>query len=137
MSVSTNSLNDINFDSFFQETILDNNGVSVTDINLGLMNLFHTFNNQSESLHEDERYLVHEFEEGYPDLVAKHSILASQDYWWWILLLNRLENPMTDLKAGWVYSINSQNQVAEFINTSNSQENSTNNKRIGTIVELN
>lgn len=137
MAVSTNSLNDISLDSFFQEMIVDNNGKSVTDINLGLLNLFKTFNEYSDQLNEDERYLVHDFEEGYPDLVAKHSILSDQQYWWWVLLLNRLENPMTDLKTGWVYSINSQNQIAEFINNSNSQENSTNNKRIGTIVELN
>ena len=52
MSVSTNSLNDVSFDSFFQEKIVDNNGVSVTDINLGLVNLFKNFNEQADNFTE-------------------------------------------------------------------------------------
>lgn len=137
MSISNNYLNDTNFDSFFQERILDNNGVSVTDINAGLVNLFTKFNNEADSFAESQRYLVSEFEEGYPDLVAMHSLLADQQYWWWILLLNRLEDPMTDLKPNWIYSINDTNQIDDFINKSNDTGNSDANKRIGSIVELN
>lgn len=132
-----NLLNDINLDSFFQERILDNNGVSVTDINAGLVNLFTKFNEEAESFSEEQHYLVSEFEEGYPDLIAMHSILSHQQYWWWILLLNRLENPMTDLKTNWVYSINSEQQINDFINKSNDTGKNDSNKRIGTIVELN
>ncbi len=132
-----NLLNSIKLDSFFQERILDNNGVSVTDINAGLVNLFTKFNEEANSFNEEERYLVSEFEEGYPDLIAKHSILTDQQYWWWILLLNRLENPMEDLKPNWLYSINSQRQINDFINKSNDSGNTNSNKRIGKIVELN
>ena len=106
MSVSTNSLNDISFDSFFQERIVDNNGISVTDINRGLVNLFKNYNEQADNFTEVERYLVGEFEEGYPDLVAKNSNLRNTKYWWWVLLLNNLENPMTDIRANWIYAIN-------------------------------
>lgn len=136
MAISTNSLNATNFDSFFQEMILDNNGIAVTDINAGLVNLFKTFNEEADNFSEVERYLVGEFEEGYPDLVAKNSNLANTKYWWWICLLNRLENPMTDIKANWVYAINSPATINSFINKSN-QIMSTSNRRIGTIVELN
>ncbi len=136
MAISTNSLNATNFDSFFQEMILDNNGIAVTDINAGLVNLFKTFNEEADNLSEVERYLVGEFEEGYPDLVAKNSNLANTKYWWWICLLNRLENPMTDIRANWVYAINSPATINSFINKSN-QIMSTSNRRIGTIVELN
>ena len=136
MAISTNSLNATNFDSFFQEMILDNNGIAVTDINAGLVNLFKTFNEEADNFSEVERYLVGEFEEGYPDLVAKNSNLANTKYWWWICLLNRLENPMTDIRANWVYAINSPATINSFINISN-QIMSTSNRRIGTIVELN
>jgi len=136
MAISTNSLNATNFDSFFQEMILDNNGIAVTDINAGLVNLFKTFNEEADNFSEVERYLVGEFEEGYPDLVAKNSNLANTKYWWWICLLNRLENPMTDIRANWVYAINSPATINSFINKSN-QIMSTSNRRIGTIVELN
>ena len=103
----TKHINDISLDSFFQDRIIDPNGVSVTDINAGLRNLFYNFNEYENNFTPDEKYFVSDIEEGYPDLVAKKSILGNQDYWWWITLLNRLENPMTDFKTNWVYSINS------------------------------
>lgn len=137
MAVATNYLNDTNLDSFFQERIIDNNGVSVTDINAGLVNLFTKFNEEADNFFEEQRYLVSEFEEGYPDLIAKHSILRDQQYWWWILLLNRLEDPMTDFQPNWIYSINDKTQIDSFINKTNETGTSNDNKRIGTIVELN
>lgn len=137
MSVSTNSLNDISLDSFFQDRILDNNNISVTDINKGLQNLFGFFNQKEYAMEETQRYLVSEFEEGYPDLVAKKSIMGDQQYWWWLLLANRLENPLTDIKANHIYSVLSNNDISSFVNDSNQSTDSANNKRIGTIVELN
>lgn len=134
----TNALNSITFNSFFQSRILDNNKISVTDINKGLQNLFKTFNENEERLFfETERYLVSEYEEGYPDLIARNCQLGRLQYWWWIVLLNRLENPMTDLKTGWAYSINPPEQITEFINISNSDNSTNANSRIGTLVELN
>ena len=112
------------------------NGVSVTDINAGLRNLFYNFNEYENNFTPDEKYFVSDIEEGYPDLVAKKSILGNQDYWWWITLLNRLENPMTDFKTNWVYSINSYAQISDFINTTN-EETSSNSSRLGKVVELN
>ena len=40
----TKHINDISLDSFFQDRIVDPNGVSVTDINAGVRNLFYEFN---------------------------------------------------------------------------------------------
>lgn len=137
MAVSINSLNDISLDSFFQDRILDMNKVSVTDINKGLKNLFGYFNDNEYKMEETQRYLVSEFEEGYPDLVAKRSIMGSQEYWWWLLLANRLENPMTDIEANYIYSVLSLNTINNFINDSNQSVQSGNSTRIGTIVELN
>lgn len=132
----TKHINDISLDSFFQDRIIDPNGVSVTDINAGLRNLFYNFNEYENNFTPDEKYFVSDIEEGYPDLVAKKSILGNQDYWWWITLLNRLENPMTDFKTNWVYSINSYIQISDFINTTN-EETSSNSSRLGKVVELN
>lgn len=132
----TKHINDISLDSFFQDRIVDPNGVSVTDINAGLRNLFYNFNEYENNFTPDEKYFVSEIEEGYPDLVAKRSILGNQDYWWWITLLNRLENPMTDFKTNWVYSINNYTQISDFINSTN-EETSSNSSRLGKVVELN
>lgn len=134
----TNALNSITFDSFFQSRILDNNNVSVADINKGLQNLFKTFNENEEHLFfETEKYIVSEYEDGYPDLIARNCQLGQLQYWWWIVLLNRLENPTTDLKTGWAYAINPPEQITEFINISNSDNSTNANSRIGTLVELN
>jgi hypothetical protein len=134
----TNALNSITFDSFFQSRILDNNNVSVADINKGLQNLFKTFNENEERLFfETEKYIVSEYEDGYPDLIARNCQLGQLQYWWWIVLLNRLENPTTDLKTGWAYAINPPEQITEFINISNSDNSTNANSRIGTLVELN
>lgn len=138
MSVNTTKfINDVNFDSFFQERILDNNGISVTDINAGLVNLFKTFNENADNFEEQELFFVSDIEDGYPDLVATKSILKNQRFWWWILLLNRLEDPILDIKANWIYPINSTAQILNFINNSNESNNSNNNSRLGRVVELN
>lgn len=129
-------VNDIEFDSFFQERIVDHNGISVTDINAGLRNLFTSFNEYADEFTDEERYFVNDIDAGYPDLIAKKSILSSQKYWWWITLINRLENPMSDFKANWVYSIVNVNQISSFINKTNETTESS-NSRIGKVVELN
>jgi hypothetical protein len=130
-------VNDMNFDSFFQERIVDNNGISVTDINAGLRNLFYNFNEKADDFNPTEMFFVTDVDTGYPELIAKKSVLEKQGYWWWITLLNRLENPMTDFKTNWVYSINSTSQITSFINETNENISSNNNNRIGKVVELN
>lgn len=136
MSTNVIGVNDIELDSFFQERIVDPNGISVTDINAGLRNLFANFNEYADDFTDNERYFVNDIEAGYPDLIAKKSILGSQNYWWWITLINRLENPMSDFKTNWIYSIVDINQISSFINKTNETAESSNN-RIGKIVELN
>ena len=130
------NINDTTFNSFFQERIVDNNGVSVTDINAGLKNLYTNFNESFDRFTEDERFYVKENEEGYPDLIAKRSVLNDQSFWWWVLLINRLENPMTDIKANWIYSILDYYQISNFIDQTN-ETSSSNNNRIGKTIELN
>lgn len=130
-------VNNVNFDSYFEKTTTDNNGNTVTDINAGLENLFAYFNNAEYNLTVSQSYLVSEYEEGYPDLIAYRSILGSQEYWWWILLLNRLDDPLVDIKYNWVYSINDSTQINNFIAGSTEKNTQEDESRIGKVVELN
>ena len=130
-------VNNINFDSYFDKTVVDNNGNTVTDINAGLDNLFAYFNTAEYNLTTTQSYLVSEYEEGYPDLVAYRSILGSQQYWWWVLLLNKLDDSFTDIKYNWVYSINDAQQINSFIENSTEANTSEDENRLGKVVELN
>jgi len=115
--------NTVKYDSFFSETTTDNNNQTCSDVNAGLKKLYQSLNDNWYSFGEVQRYLVSEDEDGFPELVAKHSVLGSQEYWWWILFLNRLENPLVDIKENWIYSINSRSQISNFITGTNNLEN--------------
>ena len=56
--------NSINYDSFFTETIVDPNGVTVCDMNEGLDNLYKYFNDYADRFDTAQRYFVPEHEEG-------------------------------------------------------------------------
>lgn len=127
--------NNIKYDSFFSKTTVDDNGQNCSDVNVGLKKLYEALNNNWYSFGEVQRYLVSEDEDGFPELVAKHSVLRSQDYWWWILFLNRLDNPLTDIKENWIYSINSTDQISNFVNQSNTTENMTESE-IGKVITI-
>ena len=126
-----------NLDSFFPDTIVDPRGNSVTDINAGLDSLFRMYNEEEQKYVESQNYLVSEFEEAYPELVANHSIFNDVMYGWWVLFLNRLEDPFKDLQANWVYSILTQTDVNSLIESANTIVENKENQRIGNIIELN
>lgn len=115
--------NTIRYDSFFSTKTTDNNGRECCDVNAGLKRLYQALNDNWYSFGEVQRYLVSEDEDGFPELVARHSVLGSQDYWWWILFLNRLDDPLTAIKENWIYSINSRAQISSFITETNITEN--------------
>lgn len=129
--------NSIKFDSFFSETIVDNNGISVADINKGLDNLYKYFNDNEYKTIPDQQYLVTEFEDSYPDLVARNSILNDENYWWWILFLNREEDALYGIRANWLYFLLSTTQLSSFITNSNTTNGYKVNSQIGKIIELN
>lgn len=129
--------NDINYDSYFKETIVDPKGVTVCDMNAGLNNLYKYFNETADSLDTVQRYFVPEHQEGYPDLVAARSILGSQVFWWWVLLINRQDDAFEGLKQNWVYSVITGTQISSFIQNSTSTNEASSDNRIGTVIELN
>ena len=126
-----------NLDSFFPDIIVDPRGNAVTDINAGLDSLFRMFNEEEPNYSESQRYLVKEFEEDYPELVALNSLFGSMVYWWWLLLINRLEDPFKDVKANWVYSILTEDNINQLIESANTIVENKSNQRIGNIIELN
>lgn len=129
--------NDINYDSYFTDTIVDPKGVTVCDMNAGLNNLYKYFNETADNLNTVQRYFVPEHQEGYPDLVAASSILGSQVFWWWVLLINRQDDAFEGLKQNWVYSIITGTQISSFIQNSTSTNEASSDNRIGTVIELN
>lgn len=129
--------NTVRLNSFFSKQITDNNGKTCSDINAGLVNLFGFLNESTINLETSQRYLVSEYEDGYPDLVAKNSNFGSEDYWWWLLILNRLEDPLTEIRYNWVYGIKSAEQVNSLIESSNTNNDNSSDSRLGTVVELN
>jgi len=129
--------NDVNYDSYFKETIVDPKGVTVCDMNAGLNNLYKYFNETADQLDTVQRYFVPEYQEGYPDLVAARSILGSQVFWWWVLLINRQDDAFEGLKQNWVYSVITGTQISSFIQNSTSTNEASSNNRISTVIELN
>jgi len=137
MAVTKNKTCSTNLDSFFTEIIVDPRGNSITDINAGLDTLFKQYNEEEVNYVEDQRYLVREYEEGYPELVAKNSLLGDTGYWWWFLLINRLDDPFVDIKKHWAYSILNSQTVSDFIESANKSVEAKSTQRIGTVIELN
>lgn len=137
MAIKKNTVCSVNMDSFFPDVIVDQNGVAVTDINAGLETLFRMFNEEAPKYTESQNYLVKDFEEAYPELVAKNSIMANEAYWWWLLLVNRIENPFVEIAKFWVLSILNTNDINSLIETGNTIVENKNNQRIGNIIELN
>lgn len=129
--------NAVNFDSFFSERIVDNNSVSVTDINRGLDNLYTYYNEVEYKIAPEQKYLVTEFEDGYPDLVARNSIFTNERCWWWTLFLNREEDGLYGIKSNWLYYLISTTQLSSFINESNATKTYKVNSEIGKLIELN
>lgn len=128
------------FNAFFEERTVDNNGISVTDINTGINNLFAKYIVNEQNLNEDQRYLVSENEAYYPDLVAAHCLLNNPKLWWWFLLTNRLDDPLKDVEANYTYSVVSSTQMTNVIDDvwANQIETSLGSSaRIGQIIELN
>lgn len=128
-------MSDTNLDTYFTDIIQDNKGNPVTDLNKGLRELFIPINDAN--IKEVQRYLVSEIEDGYSDLLAKHSILGSEAYWWWVLLLNGLTDPLADIKSNWIYSINSIDQIDELNGDIKNTKSNIEKSRIGETVDLN
>ena len=128
------------FSSFFDNRVIDNNGIAVTDINTGINNLFLKYTVNAENLVDDQRYLVSENEENYPDLVAKNSLINNASLWWWFMMTNRLDDTLKDVEANYTYSIVTQSQMEDTINdtwANNIETSNGSNSRIGQIIELN
>jgi hypothetical protein len=129
--------NNVNFDSYFTDRIVDPKGVSICDMNMGLNNLYKYFVETKNNFSTTQRYLVPEQDDGYPDAVAYKSILGSQAFWWWVLLINEQDDGLEGIKENWAYSIVDGEQINSFIQDSTSADEASTDERIGTVIELN
>ena len=126
---------DINLQSFFDKRATDNNNKSVTDVNAGIRKIFQPL--IDTHLIPQESYMISEFEDGYPDLVAKNCMLKSVDYWWWLLATNGHTDPLTQCKMILIYYIASKTQIQDLIEQSDIVDSDSEKDRMGSVVELN
>jgi len=123
------------FDTYFSERIIDNNGVSVSDINKGISTLIPIFIESLDLADEPQSIILDETYEGQPDLVAHDSsYFGDQDKWWVFCLSNFLNDPFKEVKSRWIYYLYdpvTYNTVTTTLTADNKSE------KIGTVVTLN
>ena len=122
------------FSSFFTSRVLDNNNISVSDINLGIKQLYDNIILTTDKS-DYKLFVVTEDDQGFPDLIA-HKYFGNQDLWYYFLLSNALEDPFSEITVGWAYGIVETGQTSNTIETAE-EKNLDIQSRIGTTVTLN
>lgn len=122
------------FSSYFNKTIVDNNGIAVSDINAGIKNLYDNVILPTDDS-DYKLFVVTEEDQGFPDLIA-HKYFGDQNYWYFFLLSNGIEDPFKEVTLGWAYGIV---ETSEAINNMQVAEEKSleTQSRIGTTVTLN
>ncbi len=122
------------FSSYFTDTIVDNNGIAVSDFNVGIKKLYENvivptdYSNYS-------MFIITEEDQGYPDLIA-HKYLGDQNLWYYFLLTNGIEDPFKELDTGWAYGIVDYSEAKNTIDTAEDSKLET-QSRIGSTITLN
>lgn len=122
------------FSSYFNSTIVDNNGIAVSDINLGIKELYENIILPSDKS-DYKLFVVTEDEQGFPDLIAR-KYFGDQNLWYYFLLSNALEDPFKEITLGWAYGIVDSDLTSNTIETAE-EKNLDAQSRIGTTVTLN
>lgn len=125
----------ITMSEVFSDTIVDNNGVTVSDINKGLKNYFPlVFDKITHNAEKSSSVLVDNTKEAYPDLLA-YKLYDTMDMWFFFLVSNFIDDPFEDINVNYVYySYN--DELLDDVD-SNATSTTTDNSRIGTTIELN
>lgn len=133
-SISSSSYR--HFSYWFQDTILDNNGESVSDINAGIVKLIpDTLDKINDVSNSISRFIVPDCQIGMPDVAAK-CFYYDENMWWYICYGNLLMNPFTEYTNNLMYfTVDEQIIEDQDINLNN--QNVDNKSKIGTIIELN
>ena len=122
------------FSSYFNSYIIDNNGISVSDINLGIKQLYENVIVPTDSSNY-KLFVVTEEDQGFPDLIA-HKYFGDQNLWYYFLLSNALEDPFKEITLGWAYGIVDTSETSNTIETAEEKDLEI-QSRIGTTVTLN
>lgn len=121
--------------SYFSETVLDSNGQSVSNINVGIKNLYDNIIVPSESA--DYKLVVIDDSTKYmPDAIA-HRYLGNQNLWHFFLLTNGIADPFTEIKTGWAFAIIDPTDANLSTDTAKSDNNIAATSRIGSVITLN
>lgn len=89
------------FSSFFENTIVDNNGIAVSDFNDGIKKLYDNVITPADTSNY-KMFIITEEDQGFPDLIA-YKYFGDQNLWYYFLLTNGIEDPFKQLDMGWAY----------------------------------
>lgn len=94
----------ITLSTVFTQTMEDDKHNRITDINAGLKTHYpQMINSVTHNTDTALYYLMTEQTQGQPDAAAL-SLYGSEDYWYWVLVSNFIDNPFEEFKQGWVYT---------------------------------
>lgn len=125
----------ITMSDVFKDTIIDNNGIAVSDINKGLRKYFPlVFDKITHNAEKSDTILVDSTKEAYPDLLAYY-LYSDMSMWFFFLISNFIDDPFTDVLTNYVYYSYNNDLLDEV--ESNATSTSTDNSRIGTTIDLN
>jgi len=122
------------FSSFFEDTIIDNNGIAVSDWNSGIKKLYENIIVPTDTSNYN-MIVITEEDQGFPDLIA-HKYLGDQNLWYYFLLTNGIEDPFKELDVGWAYGIVDYSEAKNTINVAEESKLET-KSRIGDTITLN
>ena len=124
----------ITLDTIFTQTMEDDKHNRITDINAGLKTHYpQIINSVTHNTKTALYYLMTEQTQGQPDAAAI-ALYGSENYWYWVLVSNFIDNPFEEFKKGWAYtkyedSVMSEAQVSAL--------SSKKEARYGTTITLN
>lgn len=119
----------------FSETITDNNGITVTDINKGLKDYYpKIFDTLIHNAEKTNLIIVDDTSVGQPDLIASKTY-GTQDGWFFFLLSNFLKDPFNEVLLNYIYYIYKADLLDDI--EANISTDTVINNRVGVEVTLN
>lgn len=124
-----------NFSYWFDERIVDNNDISVTDINKGLTKLIPDLIDELNNLdNAHQTFVVNEQNIGEPDAQA-YLIYGNPVLWWYICLSNLIDDPFEEFTSNKIFYAFDEKYLSEHNVETESQTTTT--ATTGTTITLN
>lgn len=130
----SNSYTDFSY--WFSNTIIDNNGENVSDINAGIEKLLPDMIDQLNNANNDHtRFIVPDCQIAMPDIAAQ-TFYKYESLWWYICLANLLDNPFNQYTNQYLFYAFTL-QILESHDIKQQKSSTQQKSKIGTIIELN